>query len=495
MKVLFTCNVTKAGGAGHLIRSIALAEQARTSGHEVVFCGRFETEFAQKVLALRGFDMRPFNGRSEALADLAAAMSADLVHCDDYDADEDLHAFLSSRGILLSNMEDGTFGARAADFILDPSAGAERLYRSSAASATHLRGHEYVPLRASVCAAAKARTINFSRSRPIGTPFRVLLILGGTDATGSTQKMAELWAHAVPDSVCHAILPTLEERFIEQTGSCQIEWLPSSENVVSLFSEVDAAVAAAGTTAWELAAAGVPTALVTQATNQTNNYDYLVGHNAMLGMGDVEDLRERSADIQLIMKRLRAGWSPHDSSVPNAMVDLEGSQRIISEWNAQAGPRNRISIREARMSDASVLFDWRNDEQVRAVSRDNGTVSWDGHVAWLRSSLDNPQREVFVGHIGPELVGTVRYDQSKADPSSWEISIALNPAHRGRGLGTPLLAQAEALLGQMLKAPFVSRAVVRADNYASNRLFDTNGYSKDPVTDSDGFFAWCRKVS
>lgn len=493
MKVLFSCNVTKAGGAGHLMRSISLAEQAKAAGHEVFFCGRFETEFAHEALTLRNFDFTSLRS-SDSLAGLAMAKCVDLVHCDDYDADEDLHASLSSGGILFSNVEDGTFGTRSADFIVDPSAGAERTYRLGAPSATHLRGLDYVPLRGVVADAAKARVRNFPGGRPAG-PFRVLLMLGGTDAAGFTQTVAGMWAEAVPNSVCYAVLPSLKAGYVEQTASGQIEWLPSSENLVSLFSDVDAAIAAAGTTAWELAATRIPTALIMQAANQSENYNYLVGRGIMLGLGHVQNLVDNVANTQLTMKRLSAGWAPPESSGGAPVIDAVGSHRVVSEWNYCISSQQSLTIREGRLSDASVLFDWRNDERVRLVSRDSKTLSWDEHINWLQSSLANPKRKVYVAQIGAAPVGTVRYDQSDADLNDWEISIALNPEHRGRGLGGALLAAADRLLRETLGFPILIRAVVRTENNASNRLFETSGYCITTGGEAEGFRTWCRRVS
>lgn len=475
------------------MRSISLAEQVRAAGHEVLFCGRFETEFAHDALAFRNFGFTSLRS-SDPLAGLALAKRVDLVHCDDYDADEDLHASLASQGILLSNVEDGTFGRRSADFILDPSPGAERNYRSDAPSATHLRGLGYVPLRGTIADAARARVRNFRSGRPIG-PFRVLLMLGGTDAAGFTQAVAGLWAEAVPNSVCYAVLPSLKTGYIEQTTSGQIEWLPSSENTVSLFSEIDAAIAAAGTTAWELAAARVPTALIMQAANQAENYNYLVGRGTMLGLDHVKNLMDNAANIQLTMKRLSAGWTPPESSGPEPVIDAVGSHRVVSEWNYCVSSHERLTIREARLSDASVLFDWRNDERVRLVSRDSRTLSWEQHINWLQSSLTNPKRKLFVAQMGAAPVGTARYDQSDADLNDWEISIALNPEHRGRGLGTSLLAAADRLLRETLGLPILITAVVRTENNASNRLFESSGYCINTRGEAEGFRTWCRKIS
>jgi spore coat polysaccharide biosynthesis predicted glycosyltransferase SpsG/RimJ/RimL family protein N-acetyltransferase len=494
MKAMFSCDVTKTKGAGHLMRSVSIAERARESGIDVVFSGVYETAFAQSVLLSNGFKSIEFCGDSEALANLAVETNIDLVHCDDYNPRPELHGALSAHGIALSSMEDGGYGARNADVIIDPSPFAETVYRPGASSATHLRGLSYAPLRQSVIAAANARKASPPRPEFSGRdPFRVLILLGGTDASGATKQMVDLWTTSVSESVCFAVLPGIDTEIIEIRGTTEIHWLPPSPDVARLLSEFDAVITAAGTTVWEVGAIGTPGAAILQAENQRSNYDYVVDSGALLGLGRVDDLPGSAPGVRSAMKRLRSMGgltSAHGSNT----VDLEGADRIVSEWMGSVNNRNGLRLRDARMSDASSLFDWRNDVHVRAVSRDNRPLTWENHVAWLRSVLADPNRKLLVAVLDWTLAGTVRFDEIGKSPHEWEISIALSQEKRGQGLGDRLLKAAEDNLRSQCEGPVRISALVKADNHTSSKLFARNGYDEDLRRPETALVRWGKLI-
>ncbi|QDG62551.1 bifunctional UDP-2,4-diacetamido-2,4,6-trideoxy-beta-L-altropyranose hydrolase/GNAT family N-acetyltransferase [Pseudarthrobacter sp. NIBRBAC000502771] len=492
MKVLFNCNVSASGGAGHLIRSIAIAEQAKIAGIDVAFGGRFSGDFAHAALSARGFRVLPLDDTNSGIAKMAKQIGADLVHCDDYTAGPQLHEVLREIGVHLSNVEDGSFGARPADIVIDPTPGAEKHFRAGLSSANHLRGIAYLPLRASVLDAALAR-----RSRKLQDSsndegrFKILVILGGTDAAGATEYLAQLWCSAVPDSTCYAVVPTIPVRS-QAPKSADIRWVLPSEDVVSLFSHIDAVITASGTTVWELAAVGVPAAVIVQAENQRENYNQLAISDAMIGLGSVSNMRQDPESLRLKFKDLLARAS--SDRVPAYDVDVDGARRIVASWWDVMLSEDVVRVREARPSDASVLFEWRNDESVRKVSGDTRPLQWERHVAWLNSVLHNPERILLIAESGPELIGTVRVDRVEGNKSDWELSIALNPSFRGRGLGGQMLRTAETHLRRQLPNDTVLIAHVRPDNTPSNRLFMMNDYKRDAGADPLGYFRWCKRI-
>lgn len=472
MKALFSCDVTKSGGAGHLIRSISIAEEARARGFESVFCGRFETSFARTILADGGFPSTAFGGDSKELANLAVEHGVAIVHCDDYKPRPRLHDALSSHGIALSTMEDSTYGSRPADLIIDPSPNAEFAYRQNASSATHLRGLAYVPLRQAISAAAQARRSRAGRPGSVDREqFSILIVLGGTDAAGATRKLVDLWTQSVSHSVCLAVLPDQKLAVIESRGTSEIHWLPPSSEMAELFSKVDAVITAAGTTVWEVSAVGLAAAVIRQAENQNFNYQYVVGTGTMLGLGSVDELSENESRVQGIMKQMLT----FGTSIPSP-VDAAGAERIVSEWVNCAGGPHTLRIREARISDASNLFDWRNDADVRAISRDGQPLAWDNHLSWLTSVLSAPDRKLLVAVLGWSLAGTARFDQIHGKPDEWEISLTLSPSKRGQGLGHELLNKSERWLRSQHRGALYVIAHVKSDNTPSNVLFAKNGY-------------------
>lgn len=117
-----------------------------------------------------------------------------------------------------------------------------------------------------------------------------------------------------------------------------------------------------------------------------------------------------------------------------------------------------LSIRPARIEDAKTLFNWRNDELTRAMSRNPDPVEWQNHIDWLTARLSRLEPGLF---IVEQPVGTFRIDGD-------EISYTVAPEQRGKGIGTQMLRQARELFGQ-LKAEIFER------NQASIKIAERAG--------------------
>jgi hypothetical protein len=44
-----------------------------------------------------------------------------------------------------------------------------------------------------------------------------------------------------------------------------------------------------------------------------------------------------------------------------------------------------LIIRKATIDDAPILFNWRNDELTRRLSKNTNVVKWNEHVVWLKN--------------------------------------------------------------------------------------------------------------
>ncbi len=132
-----------------------------------------------------------------------------------------------------------------------------------------------------------------------------------------------------------------------------------------------------------------------------------------------------------------------------------------------------VELRPARREDAQLLFDWRNDPQTRAGSRNRGEVTWDEHVGWLERVLADPQVALMVAESKQRPVGQVRFDGT--DAPEVEISVSIDPGQRGRGLGKAVIGAGVAWLAQHHPDAVVV-AEIRPDNDASLRAFERSGF-------------------
>ena len=117
-----------------------------------------------------------------------------------------------------------------------------------------------------------------------------------------------------------------------------------------------------------------------------------------------------------------------------------------------------VILRRARMTDAERLYRWRTDPETRAASLNTGPIEFEGHCAWLVSSLDDPNRQIYIAEYRGEPIGTVRAD--KMD-SGWQLSWTVAPEFRERGLGIQMVGLLAASISDSIEA------VIKPGNAAS----------------------------
>lgn len=97
-----------------------------------------------------------------------------------------------------------------------------------------------------------------------------------------------------------------------------------------------------------------------------------------------------------------------------------------------------VSLRCATADDVDQVYRWRNNPCIVALSLGQRTVDYETHVKWFNESLTTDQRilRVIQAEHG-EPVGLVRLDLVEVNMA--EVTIYLDSAHSGRGIGTEVL--------------------------------------------------------
>ena len=135
-----------------------------------------------------------------------------------------------------------------------------------------------------------------------------------------------------------------------------------------------------------------------------------------------------------------------------------------------------ITVRYATVADSRDLWLWRNDPLTRAMSKDDGEVSWEDHSAWFAKIMARPETALFIGEQQGGKIGMCRFDRN-LERATCVVSINLNPDHRGRGLSTLLLRRALAEFATGFSGDFL--AEIRTDNLASRQCFLKNGFEHE----------------
>ena len=113
-----------------------------------------------------------------------------------------------------------------------------------------------------------------------------------------------------------------------------------------------------------------------------------------------------------------------------------------------------------------------NDPQVRERSTDPAPIPLEVHRAWFERAL-RESRPYFVIEVDGDVAGYVRFDDGT-------VSIALAPAHRGRGLARSALEEACTRMdGEIV-------AFILPGNEPSVRAFEGAGFRYDRDVEKAG---------
>ncbi|MET7332436.1 hypothetical protein [Nonomuraea sp. NPDC005650] len=310
IRVGFRCDAGVRSGVGHLVRCVALAEELRARGVEVVFLGQVRgSDWARAQLRERALPLVPAPEQPVRLAALARELQLDAAVLDSYDLPEGTGAALRGAGLTVLAIVDGDPLGQEADLHLDQNLGAER--RPFPWPARRLAGARYVLLRDSVRGRRRARST--------GPAPRVLCFFGGTDSAG----VAPAWAGALLATGVPFEATVVSPMPFEAGGPITV--IPPTDRLPELMAGADLVVTAAGSAVWELLHLGVPTALSWVADNQLIGYDELVGRGVAAGLGRAVDTAAVGVLAHLLTDP--AAREEH-GRLGRGLVDGKGRERV-----------------------------------------------------------------------------------------------------------------------------------------------------------------------
>jgi RimJ/RimL family protein N-acetyltransferase len=235
-----------------------------------------------------------------------------------------------------------------------------------------------------------------------------------------------------------------------------------------LMAWADVAVAAAGSTSWELGFMGLPSVLLTLADNQSPVAEHLDAAGVAINAGRetriAEPLARLLADASLREEMSRRG---------RALVDGRGASRVIARMHACM-----LHLRPAEDSDARLIWEWANDPGVRASAFTSHQIPWDEHVAWWRSHFNSDDCRMYVAANDTGPVGQVRYDL--ADDVA-TITVSVDRAFRARGYGSAIIELGSEKLFTDSGAMRID-AYVKPENAASTHAFLRAGFTVEETT-------------
>jgi UDP-2,4-diacetamido-2,4,6-trideoxy-beta-L-altropyranose hydrolase len=498
MNIAFRADASLEIGTGHVMRCLALAQELARRGHVCRFIcrdlpgnlgARIAAEFPLTLLPAPDGPAPAPPPAHAAWARVAPSRDADetaaaLGPCDwlvvdHYALDARWQTAARPPGARLLVIDDLADRPHACDLLLDQTLGRAGADYDALLppEAEVLAGPRHALLRPEF-AAARADAI----ARRGGGGLRHLLIApGGVDAGNVTGRalraLAGLPAAARPDGlrVTVALGPTAPHlaalRKLRLPFPCDVR--SGVADMAALMRDADLCIGAAGGSAWERCALGLPTALVVLADNQRAGARALADAGAALWIGPPDAGFEG---------RLAAGL--RRLSAPGALAAMAAAAQNIADGNGSARVADAmdwpLALRPARIEDAETVWHWR-----AALPADHFRAGLPpplaDHMAWWARALADPAHGLLMAH-GAHL----RLDRIGGGRAA--VSILLAPEARGRGLGLRLLGLVAARARRAGLRGLV--ADVAATNAASCALFRKAGYHDSGTR--DGFIRFTR---
>lgn len=330
-------------GIGHFMRCLALAQAWQELGGRAVFCGHLSSPTLSQRLAREGFGLLPLaypETPPQVFCSMMAAevdrsghddMSRVWTVLDGYHFTSECQEAIRNKGMKLLAIDDEGLQSRwNVDALLNQNLHARLLRYELTPDVLTFFGPDFALLRRDF------------RSHPSGqggiqdVGRRLLVSLGGSDPENWTTRMIESAAQAgIPGLQCKVVVgPGNEhaagiEKRSRELGP-EFEVLRSPGDMPALMRWADAALAAAGSTSWELAHMGVPTLLVAAAANQEPIAEHLDRMGAACNLGWAKDLN--LDDVAVRLKKLMFSRETRRSMAlkGRAVVDGKGALRVAA---------------------------------------------------------------------------------------------------------------------------------------------------------------------
>jgi UDP-2,4-diacetamido-2,4,6-trideoxy-beta-L-altropyranose hydrolase len=468
-------------GAGHIMRTLALAQAWQYEGGTAVFAVAGLPGAIADRLAAEGVETVPLSvprGSPEdgrAVLRLARARGADWVVVDGYHFEADYHCALRDAGLRVLLMDDGGgHSSYCPTFVLNqnPQAGPE-MYRGRQPETELLLGTRFALLRREFW-----KWRRWERRIPdIAT--KVLVTFGGGDSRNGIEKAVRALGMMLPGGglECVVAVGAMSPRSAALKATADalgmsVEVHDGVSDMAELMAWAEIAVGAAGSTSLELAFMGLPALLVVTADNQRPLAECLSNYGSAVDLGRSEALDE--AELARRVQALAESRTTRESmtSAGRHLVDGYGASRVVQRLRG-----DKVRLRDATAGDAELLWRWANEPQTRANSFSPHVIGWSDHVSWLDQHLNSSSSRLLVAVDSNDIaVGQARLD---ADGQGAILSISVDKELRHQGFG---LAIIQLVLREAVRSPGVAwvDALIKPENEASLRVFSRAGFVTAP---------------
>jgi RimJ/RimL family protein N-acetyltransferase len=263
----------------------------------------------------------------------------------------------------------------------------------------------------------------------------------------------------------HPNLQAIETLCKMHQFACHVQ----TQQMATLMAKADLAIGAGGTAVWERCCMGLPSICISTAENQAQQIEDLDRNGLIIALPKDKDF---VAQMKLAFTRLKKDSRRLSAMSQNVydLVDGNGSHQVAGLLFQQA-----IQMRLANANDSQDIFSWRNHPTIRHHSISEKEIDWADHEKWFANRCGHPNHPILIGEVKGQAVGVVRFDIRDCVA---EVSIYRVPDSGHRGIGHPLLLEAETWLKRNHPEVVALHAQVLQENEPSKKLFEKLHYAK-----------------
>lgn len=490
MNVLIRADASSTIGSGHVMRCLAIAQGLTLAGHQVFFLIKDIGINLKKRIELENFKILPLEttciGNQEdiqATIDIAKALNIDWVIVDGYGFNSDFQKEIKSAYLKLLVIDDYCHAQHYyADVILNANIHAKELnYENREPYTQLLLGSKYVLLRQEFLKWKDwKRDLNKHAQN-------ILVSLGGADPQNLSleiiQALEELKQEGLRIIVVlgpnNSHYSTIEKYVKAETQFKTIELQNNVSDMSTLMKWADIAITGAGSTCWELAFMGLPSFTFILAHNQINVSKSLDSLKIFPSMGwNLDSEKNRFVQsVESLLLSTSQRKEIYDQS--KALVDGKGVSRILTTLH-----KSCLQLRLVTPKDCHQLWEWANDPRVRALSFTEEKISWEDHVAWFESKLQDQNCIIYLAtDKRKRSIGVIRYE--KHSHKELLISINLDKEFRGNGYGSALIKIGSEKIFSNADTMQIS-AHIKSNNISSLKAFQNAGFTSTKKALPDG---------
>jgi UDP-2,4-diacetamido-2,4,6-trideoxy-beta-L-altropyranose hydrolase len=306
-RILFFADAGPAVGGGHVMRCLTLARALVERGAE---CAFVESRGAAPILRRFGWpgqtllaiaEAQDLGGLVDYARDFADRLQPHVVVVDHYGAGAGEEAALREGHRRIVVMDDLADRPHDCDLVIDPGYGrrSEAYRKLAPGDAGALTGPAYALVRPEF---ADARQRALSRRAKHGPVARALVSLGMTDIGGVTERVVRALVPALDDVRLEVAVgseaASLAGLRTLAAGDRRIRLWVDDADMARLNADADIAIGAGGSSVWERAVVGLPSATVILAENQRVMIEHMADAGFTRGLdAGAPDFEARLVDV------------------------------------------------------------------------------------------------------------------------------------------------------------------------------------------------------